>query len=127
MKGKAAITDGKGSFSFEEIHLANPVDNEVLVQIKASGVCHTDYDSMKWGRPLILGHEGAGIVLKTGNKVSNVSVNDHVLLNWAMPCGHCFQCENGNHNICENYSPVTGAKDGRGITTGHPHFSSTTF
>lgn len=127
MKGKAAITNGKGSFSFEEIHLANPEDNEILVQIKASGVCHTDYDSTKWGRPLILGHEGAGIVLKRGYKVSGVEVGDHVLLNWAMPCGHCFQCENGNHSICENYSPVTGTKDANGVTSGHPHFNSTTF
>ena len=60
MKGKAAITDGKGSFTIEEIQMGIPGDHEVLVQVKASGVCHTDYDSMRWGRPLILGHEGAG-------------------------------------------------------------------
>jgi len=127
VKGKAAITNGKGLFSIEEILLGNPESNEILVQIKASGVCHTDYDSMKWGRPLILGHEGAGIVLKAGNNVKAVATGDHVLLNWAMPCGHCFQCENGNRNICENYSPVTGAKDAKGLSSGHPHFDSTTF
>lgn len=127
MKGKAAITNGQGSFSIEEVLLGNPEHNEILVQIKASGVCHTDFDSMKWGRPLILGHEGAGIVLKTGNHVKSVARGDHVLLNWAMPCGHCFQCENGNLSICENYSPVTGAKDARGVSEGHPHFNSTTF
>jgi S-(hydroxymethyl)glutathione dehydrogenase / alcohol dehydrogenase len=127
MKAKAAVSDGNGSFSIEEIDVADPGNGEVLVQIKASGVCHTDYDSMRWGRPLVMGHEGAGIVLRIGSNIRSVAPGDHVLLNWAMPCGHCFQCENGNRSICENYSPVTGAKDARGLTSGHPEFRSTTF
>lgn len=126
MKGKAAIADGKGSFSIEEIHLGVPGDDEILVHVKASGVCHTDYDSMRWGRPLIMGHEGAGIVLQAGRKISSVTAGDHVLLNWAMPCGRCYQCQTGNQNICENHSPVTGAKDVDGLTRGHPAFTSTT-
>lgn len=126
MKGKAAIADGKGSFSIEEIHLGIPGDDEILVHVKASGVCHTDYDSMRWGRPLIMGHEGAGIVLQIGKNIKTVVVGDHVLLNWAMPCGHCFQCQQGNHNICENNSPVTGARNNKGLTGGHPAFNSTT-
>lgn len=127
MKTKAAIGNGKGSFSIGEVQVSDPGDDEVLVQIKASGVCHTDYDSMKWGRPLVMGHEGAGVVLKTGKKITRVADGDHVLLNWAMPCGHCFQCEQGNRSICENYSPVTGSKDKHGLTGGHPSFTSTTF
>src|SRR5262245_31284497 len=111
MKAKAAVSNGKGSFSIGEIQVSDPGDDEVFVQVKASGVCHTDYDSMKWGRPLVMGHEGAGVVLKTGKKITSVAEGDHVLLNWAMPCGHCFQCEQGNRSICENYSPVTGSKD----------------
>ncbi len=127
MKGKAAITDGKGFFTIEEIQTGHPGDDEVLVQVKASGVCHTDYDSMRWGRPLILGHEGAGVVLQTGRNVKTVAAGDHVLLNWAMPCGTCYQCQRGNRHICENNSPVTGAKDKQGLTGGHSTFSSTTF
>lgn len=127
MKSKAAVSNGKGSFSIEEVQVAGPGENEVLVRIKASGVCHTDYDSMRWGRPLVMGHEGAGVVIKTGKNIKSVVEGDHVLLNWAMPCGHCFQCESGNRSICENYSPVTGAKDARGLTAGHPTFESTTF
>ena len=127
MKGKAAISNGQGEFSVEEIHIGIPESNEILVEIKASGVCHTDFDSMKWGRPLVMGHEGAGIVISTGNKVKSVVAGDHVLLNWAMPCGHCFQCNIGNRSICENHSPVTGKKDGRGLTTGHPQFGGTTY
>src|SRR5688572_14615240 len=113
MKAKAAVSDGNGSFSIEEVEVGDPGKGEVLVQIKASGVCHTDYDSMRWGRPLVMGHEGAGIVLKVGSHNSTVVPGDHVLLNWAIPCGHCFQCEIGNRSICENYSPVTGARDAR--------------
>ena len=91
MKAKAAVSNGKGSFSIEEIQVTHPGSNEVLIQIKASGVCHTDYDSMRWGRPLVMGHEGAGVVLKTGKNIKSVVAGDHVLLNWAMPCGHCFR------------------------------------
>lgn len=127
MKGKAAITNGKGSFTTEEIHIGMPGDVEILVELKASGVCHTDYDSMRWGRSLILGHEGAGVVLKTGKKITAVAPGDHVLLNWAMPCGYCYQCLLGNRSICENFSPVTGAKNTKGVTNGHPDYRSTTF
>jgi S-(hydroxymethyl)glutathione dehydrogenase/alcohol dehydrogenase len=127
MKAKAAVSNGKGSFSIGDIQVSDPGDDEVLVQIKASGVCHTDYDSMRWGKPLVMGHEGAGVVLKAGKKITIVAEGDHVLLNWAMPCGNCFQCEQGNRSICENYSPVTGSKDAHGLTGGHPTFTSTTF
>lgn len=127
MKARAAVANGNGSFSIEDIEVQDPGPDEILVQIKASGVCHTDYDSMRWGRPLVMGHEGAGIVLKTGTNIGTVAEGDHVLLNWAMPCGHCFQCENGNKSICENFSPVTGAKDQRGLTGGHPELARTTF
>ena len=61
-KGKAAIADGKGSFTLETYTLDEPVGDEVLVEIKASGVCHTDWDSLGWGKRIILGHEGAGVV-----------------------------------------------------------------
>ena len=56
---KAALTDGKGQLSIEDIELGEPGYDEVMVQIKASGICHTDHDSLHWGRQLIPGHEGA--------------------------------------------------------------------
>jgi S-(hydroxymethyl)glutathione dehydrogenase/alcohol dehydrogenase len=122
IKCKAAITDGKGHFSIEEIEIEEPSFDEVLVEIKAAGICHTDYDSLKWGKQMILGHEGAGIVRQTGRNVRNVFPGESVLLNWAIPCGHCFQCKLGNYHICENNSPVTGQNN-----RGHAHECGSTF
>ncbi|GGG97306.1 alcohol dehydrogenase [Parapedobacter pyrenivorans] len=116
---KAAITDGKGHFGIESITVASPREDEVLVQLVAAGVCHTDYDSLHWDTPLILGHEGAGIVVKKGSHVSHVNEGDRVLLNWAIPCNHCFQCNETNYHICENASPVTGGLHGTNL--GHAH------
>ncbi len=106
MNIRAAITAGDGRFSIAGGELTGPQQNEVLVQIKASGVCHTDFDSMSWKRPLILGHEGAGVVLETGPGVTHVQPGDAVLLNWAIPCGTCFQCRRGAENICEQRPEV---------------------
>ncbi len=102
MRVKAAIGDGKGDFQIDEIHVSDPGANELLIRIVASGVCHTDYDSMSWGKPLVLGHEGAGIVEKAGLGVDDYAEGDRVLLNWATPCGRCFQCLRGAENICRD-------------------------
>jgi S-(hydroxymethyl)glutathione dehydrogenase/alcohol dehydrogenase len=100
MLAKAAITDGKGAFTIGEIEVTEPQGDEVLVAIKASGVCHTDWDSQSWGTPMVMGHEGAGVVQAVGPLVTSVQPGDKVLLNWAIPCGKCFQCLEGNQNIC---------------------------
>ncbi|HTX40809.1 MAG TPA: alcohol dehydrogenase catalytic domain-containing protein [Acidobacteriaceae bacterium] len=97
----AIVSDGQGNFALDEVRMDSPQANEVLVEIKASGVCHTDFDSMSWRRPLIMGHEGAGVVLQCGAGVDHVHPGDRVLLNWAIPCGECFQCRRGAENICE--------------------------
>lgn len=102
MRAKAAISDGRGDFSIDEIELGEPQAGEVLIKIKASGVCHTDFDHMReWKLYEVMGHEGAGTVEAIGENVSHVSVGDRVLLNWAIPCGSCFQCARGAESICE--------------------------
>lgn len=106
---KAIVTDGKGNFALDEVQIDAPQKNEVLVEMKASGVCHTDFDSMSWGRPCIMGHEGAGVVLECGPGVKHVQPGDRVLLNWSIPCGDCFQCRRGAENICEN-KPIVPAE-----------------
>ena len=122
---KAAIAKGDGTFSIEQITVQNPKDDEVLVAIKAAGLCHTDHDSLNWGKPIVMGHEGAGIVVAIGSNVKSVKEGDAVILNWATPCGTCFQCEHENEHICENNSPVVAG--GNGYTNGHAHIEGTTW
>jgi Zn-dependent alcohol dehydrogenase len=124
IKCQAAITDGKGKFIIDEVEVAAPLAGEVLVKMSAAGICHTDFDSLKWNKQMIPGHEGAGTVYKVGAGVKDFSEGDSVILNWAIPCGHCFQCEEGNQHICENNSPVTGINNG---SAGHAHFGGTTY
>ncbi|SHE39792.1 S-(hydroxymethyl)glutathione dehydrogenase / alcohol dehydrogenase [Pedobacter caeni] len=122
---KAAITNGKGEFQITNIRVNDPAPGEVRVKMAAAGLCHTDFDSLNWGKQMIIGHEGAGIIEKTGAGVTGFKPGDKVILNWAMPCGHCFQCNEGNQHICENNSPVTGpAWNNSG---GHAHPAGSTF
>lgn len=114
MKARAAVSDGRGSFSIQEIEVHAPHANEVVVEIQASGVCHTDYDGLNHPEPAVMGHEGSGIVKEVGSQVTSVRRGDHVLLNWAIPCGHCFQCVQGNRHLCENHNVVTAQDPGRG-------------
>ena len=121
---KAAIADGKGNFSIENITVNDPQGDEVLVQIKAAGVCHTDWDSQSWGKPLVMGHEGSCVVIALGNRVKSLKIGDKVMLNWAIPCYECFQCQEGNQHICERNSAVTA---GNKLSEGHAIFESTTY
>jgi len=129
MLAKAAIAMGDGSYTIEEIEVQEPIEDEVLIKMKASGLCHTDHDSLHWGRPIILGHEGAGIVEAVGSDVTSVAVGDKVILNWAIPCGRCFQCQEQNQHICENNSPVVAGDvlpDGE-VSSGHARIESSKF
>jgi len=103
---QAAIGNGDGSFQIETIGIDDPQPGEILVAIKASGVCHTDWDSLRWPRRIILGHEGAGDVVRVGEGVTRFQSGDRVMLNWAIPCGVCFQCSRGKENICEDRGTV---------------------
>ena len=120
---KAAIATGDGQFIIDSVTVANPKQDEVVVKIKAAGLCHTDHDSLNWGKPIVMGHEGAGVVTAIGSAVSSVNVGDTVILNWATPCMTCFQCQEGNQHICESNSPVTAG--GNGYTPGHAHLEGT--
>jgi S-(hydroxymethyl)glutathione dehydrogenase / alcohol dehydrogenase len=102
---QAALADGNGSFTIEAIDVASPRAGEVLVEIRAAGICHTDHASLRWGRPLVMGHEGAGVVVETGDGVRTVKAGDRVVLNWAIPCGDCLPCRWGHTVHCENSRP----------------------
>ncbi len=123
IKSKSAIADGNGNFVIQQIEIGDPQGDEVLVQIKAAGICHTDWDSQSWGKPLIMGHEGAGIVKKVGPNVSDLEEGDSVILNWAVPCYQCFQCQEGNQHLCEVNSAVVV---GNGVSGGHVRLQAST-
>jgi len=124
MTVKAAIANGKGSFVIDDINVYEPEGDEVLVAMKAAGICHTDWDSQSWGKEIIMGHEGAGIVSQTGPLATKFKPGDKVILNWAIPCGYCFQCMEGNQNICENNSPVIA---GNKVSGGHAAIERTKY
>ncbi len=123
MQAKAAIATGTGQFRIDTIEVHPPKGDELLVEIKAAGICHTDFDSLSWGKPLVMGHEGAGIIRAVGPQVTRFRVGDSVMLNWAIPCGRCFQCLEGNQHICEVNSPVTSGNRASG---GHAGLERTT-
>jgi len=99
--GPAAIADGQGGFSIETIEVDPPGPGEVRVAMAAAGVCHTDHASLRWPGPLVMGHEGAGHVESVGDGVHGLEPGQPVLLNWAIPCGDCFQCMRGAQALCE--------------------------
>jgi S-(hydroxymethyl)glutathione dehydrogenase / alcohol dehydrogenase len=99
-QSKALVTTGDAEFALSDVELGDPQPGEVLVEIKASGVCHTDLDMLNRRFTHVMGHEGAGVVLACGAGVDHVRPGEPVVLNWAIPCGECFQCRRGNENIC---------------------------
>lgn len=120
IKAKAIISNGKGKFELTTVSIGTPAVGEVRVKIKASGICHTDWDSIQhWNKNFIVGHEGAGIIESIGVGVTGLAIGEKVILNWAIPCGKCFQCREGNLHICEQNSPVCGCE-----LTGHAHIES---
>jgi S-(hydroxymethyl)mycothiol dehydrogenase len=94
-----------GRFGPELLELDEPGEAEVLVRIEASGVCHSDLHIVEqdgWGHrlPVLLGHEGAGIVEAVGEGVSSVAPGDRVVLGWRPPCGECRWCLRGDARRC---------------------------
>lgn len=117
----AAIADGAGAFAVHEIDVAPPQRDEVLVQMRAAGICHTDQASLSWGRPLVMGHEGAGIVRRVGEGVTHVEPGDRVVLNWCIPCGTCVACRRGDTVLCETSRPAHVME----ASAGHAHAEGT--
>ncbi|MET9327610.1 Zn-dependent alcohol dehydrogenase [Tsukamurella sp. NPDC003166] len=114
MKTQAALFDGPGKpLRLAEIDLAEPGPGEVLVEVKATGVCHSDVGvftgKLPAPTPLVLGHEGAGIVSAVGPGVESLSVGDHVVLTWLASCGSCFFCRRGDHHLCGRPRTMLGA------------------
>jgi S-(hydroxymethyl)glutathione dehydrogenase/alcohol dehydrogenase len=93
--------------------------NDVLVRVKAAGLCHTDLEvitgSLRYPTPIVLGHEAAGVIEEIGPEAQGVAVGDHVVLSWNPRCGHCFYCDRDLPILCETYlahGPKAVAFDG---------------
>ena len=118
MKMQAAVLYAPNEpLVIESVDLDDPTDREVLVRIKAAGVCYSDYHVMKgeWAMPLpiVLGHEAAGVVEKTGSNVTRVTPGDHVILNFRANCGTCHHCTVGRPVLCDGIeTPRTAMFDG---------------
>ena len=106
-KIRAAVLRTKGGpLKIESLEMEGPRDNEVLVRIVASGICHTDIDFIDdWDEadtPVVLGHEGAGVVEQVGRSVKRINPGDHVVLSY-QSCGKCRQCKSGHPAHCKQF------------------------
>ncbi|MDN0083429.1 S-(hydroxymethyl)glutathione dehydrogenase/class III alcohol dehydrogenase [Crenobacter sp. SG2305] len=117
MKTKAAVAWQAGvPLTIEEVDLEGPHTGEVLVEVKASGICHTDWYTLSGADPeglfpAILGHEGAGVVLEVGDGVSSLKPGDHVIPLYTPECRQCKFCLSRKTNLCQ----AIRATQGRGV------------
>jgi alcohol dehydrogenase len=122
MKVKAAVLEAMGAahpyaqskpLKIEELDLDPPGPGEILVRIKAAGLCHSDLSVINGDRPrpmpMALGHEAAGIVEELGAGVNDLKVGDHVVLVFVPSCGHCGPCAEGRPALCEPGAVANGA------------------
>ena len=114
MKSRAAVAWEAGKpLSIEEVEVAPPKAGEVLIKVVATGVCHTDAFTLS-GKdpeglfPVILGHEGGGIVQEVGAGVTSVKPGDHVIPLYTPECGECKFCKSGRTNLCQKIRTTQG-------------------
>jgi S-(hydroxymethyl)glutathione dehydrogenase/alcohol dehydrogenase len=115
----AVLHAAQTPMSIETITAAALQPTDVLVRIRAAGLCHTDLEviegALRYPLPIVLGHEAAGIVEQIGPAARGVKVGDHVVLSWNPHCGHCFYCDRDAPILCEEYlglGPKAVAFDG---------------
>lgn len=103
---RAAVFEGVGEpLRVEELELEAPKAGEVRVRLVSAGVCHSDLHVVDGGwrhhTPIVLGHEGAGVIVEVGAGVTEVAAGDHVIVSWMPSCGACRQCAAGRPWLCE--------------------------
>lgn len=121
---RAAVMWGSGKpFEVQEIEIAEPGPGEVSVALHACGVCASDLSlTTEFGQPtpVVLGHEGAGIVSAVGAGVDHVSIGEHVVVVWVPPCGRCAPCRRGDDYLCANRRSSADQRAGRGTPAASP-------
>lgn len=114
MKTHAAVAWQAGQpLTIEEVDLAAPRAGEVLIEVKATGICHTDYYTLSGADPeglfpAILGHEGAGVVVETGTDVKSLRPGDHVIPLYTPECRECKSCLSRKTNLCQAIRATQG-------------------
>ena len=114
MKTRAAVAWKAGApLTIETLDLEGPREGEVLVEIKATGICHTDYYTLSGADPeglfpAILGHEGAGVVVDVGPGVKSLRKNDHVIPLYTPECRECKFCLSRKTNLCQKIRRTQG-------------------
>lgn len=121
MKVRAAIAyEGRQSLAIEELELRGPGPDDILVRLAGSGLCHTDVKArdgqIAVPKPVVLGHEGAGVVERVGERVAKVKPGDHVVLTYDS-CGVCPPCKRSDPAYCDQSTPLNFA-DARAGETG---------
>lgn len=104
---KAAILRAaREPLSIETVDLDGPRPEEVRIRVAATGLCHSDYHVMSGDLgsafPIVLGHEGAGIIEAVGSDVRGLAVGDHVVTCTSIYCGHCGECQDGHNHLCDD-------------------------
>ena len=98
--------------SIEEIKISPPLANEILVQVKGAGLCHSDLSVINGSRimplPLVIGHEGSGEVVELGSAIRDIKVGDHVSFQFSPSCGRCRRCLEGRPQVCELAAATKG-------------------
>lgn len=101
----AVLWERRGPWSVEPVEIDPPGPQEVLVELHASGLCHSDEHivtgDMPFRLPCIGGHEGAGVVLEVGHQVTSVAPGDHVVFSFMPSCGRCPACSTGHQSLCD--------------------------
>ena len=114
MQTRAAVAHKAGEpLSIETVELDGPREGEVLVEMKATGICHTDEFTLSGADPegifpAILGHEGAGVVVDVGKNVTSVKKGDHVIPLYTPECRQCEYCTSGKTNLCQAIRETQG-------------------
>lgn len=114
---KSCVVTEPSHYEIREVPIPEPNDNEVLIKMKAAGVCGSDIHIFRGENPcsnypLVPGHENVGVIAKTGKNVKNVKVGDHVVVDLIITCGKCYQCTHGRENVCEHVSVRGSSADG---------------
>src|SRR5882672_4563534 len=103
----AVLHAAQTPLSIETVTAAALRPTDVLVRIRAAGLCHTDLEviegSLRYPMPIVLGHEAAGVIEAVGAEARGVAVGDPVILSWNPHCGHCFYCDRDLPILCETY------------------------